>query len=186
MCILRSLWSTSLVTLVVDYKKNILVSRDHVVGQEQNEVVRRIKGYVVDWELDGDGRVHLWDGHQVEEVLDLAGRLLRKQERNIVEDWIWINEMKLFQLLVSFEQNLAKVYGRLNSDCRVHVIRNSYLKLEQVVTVKVFQSKNTKEKKMKWKDKKVTLEAVVVAQLAERALPIPEVRGSNPVIGKIL
>ena len=77
-------------TLVVDYKKNILVSRDHVVGQEQNEVVRRIKGYVVDWELDGDGRVHLWDGHQVEEVLDLAGRLLRKQERNIVEDWIWI------------------------------------------------------------------------------------------------
>ena len=57
--------------------------------------------------------------------------------------------MKLFQLLVSFEQNLAKVYGRLNSDCRVHVIRNSYLKLEQVVTVKVFQSKNTKEKKMK-------------------------------------
>ena len=70
-------------------------------------------------------------------------------------------------------------------DCRVHVIRKSYLKLEQVVTVKVFQSKNTKEKKMKWKDKKVTLEAVVVAQLAERALPIPEVRGSNPVIGKI-
>ena len=48
MCILRSLWSTSLVTVVVDYKKNILVSRDHVVGQEQNEVVRRIKGYVVD------------------------------------------------------------------------------------------------------------------------------------------
>ena len=105
-------------TVVVDYKKNILVSRDHVVGQEQNEVVRRIKGYVVDWELDGDGRVHLWDGHQVEEVLDLAGRLLRKQERNIVEDWIWINEMKLFQLLVSFEQNLAKVYGRLNSRAR--------------------------------------------------------------------
>ena len=34
--------------LVVDYKKNILVSRDHVVGQEQNEVVRRLKGYVVD------------------------------------------------------------------------------------------------------------------------------------------
>ena len=28
--------------------------------------------------------------------------------------------------------------------------------------------------------------AVVVAQLAERLLPIPEVRGSNPVIGKIL
>ena len=27
---------------------------------------------------------------------------------------------------------------------------------------------------------------VVVAQLAERSLPIPEVRGSNPVIGKIL
>ena len=28
--------------------------------------------------------------------------------------------------------------------------------------------------------------AVVVAQLAERLLPIPEVRGSNPVFGKIL
>ena len=27
---------------------------------------------------------------------------------------------------------------------------------------------------------------VVVAQLVERSLPIPEVRGSNPVIGKIL
>ena len=27
--------------------------------------------------------------------------------------------------------------------------------------------------------------AVVVAQLVERLLPIPEVRGSNPVIGKI-
>ena len=26
--------------------------------------------------------------------------------------------------------------------------------------------------------------AVVVAQLVERSLPIPEVRGSNPVIGK--
>ena len=28
--------------------------------------------------------------------------------------------------------------------------------------------------------------AVVVAQLVERSLPIPEVRGSNPVIGKKL
>ena len=28
--------------------------------------------------------------------------------------------------------------------------------------------------------------AVVVAQLVERLLPIPEVRGSNPVIGKTL
>ena len=28
--------------------------------------------------------------------------------------------------------------------------------------------------------------AVVVAQLVERLLPIPEVRGSNPVIGKNL
>ena len=27
--------------------------------------------------------------------------------------------------------------------------------------------------------------AVVVAQLAERSLPTPEVRGSNPVLGKI-
>ena len=27
--------------------------------------------------------------------------------------------------------------------------------------------------------------AVVVAQLVERSLPTPEVRGSNPVIGKI-
>ena len=27
---------------------------------------------------------------------------------------------------------------------------------------------------------------VVVAQLAERLLPVPEVRGSNPVIGKNL
>ena len=26
--------------------------------------------------------------------------------------------------------------------------------------------------------------AVVVAQLVERSLPIPEVRGSNPIIGK--
>ena len=30
------------------------------------------------------------------------------------------------------------------------------------------------------------LGAVVVAQLVERSLPIPEVRGSNPVIGKNL
>ena len=31
-----------------------------------------------------------------------------------------------------------------------------------------------------------TFGEVVVAQLVERSLPIPEVRGSNPVIGKIL
>ena len=30
------------------------------------------------------------------------------------------------------------------------------------------------------------MEAVVVAQLVELSLPIPEVRGSNPVIGKDL
>ena len=30
------------------------------------------------------------------------------------------------------------------------------------------------------------LKTVVVAQLVERSLPIPEGRGSNPVIGKIL
>ena len=30
------------------------------------------------------------------------------------------------------------------------------------------------------------LRAVIVAQLVERLLPIPEVRGSNPVIGKNL
>ena len=30
------------------------------------------------------------------------------------------------------------------------------------------------------------LRAVVVLQLVERSLPIPEVRGSNPVIGKKL
>ena len=29
-----------------------------------------------------------------------------------------------------------------------------------------------------------SLRAVVVAQLVERSLPIPEVHGSNPVIGK--
>ena len=34
--------------------------------------------------------------------------------------------------------------------------------------------------------KKVLHWAVVVAQLVERLLPIPEVRGSNPVIGKNL
>ena len=33
-------------------------------------------------------------------------------------------------------------------------------------------------------DYKDTFVAVVVAQLVERLLPIPEVRGSNPVIGK--
>ena len=33
---------------------------------------------------------------------------------------------------------------------------------------------------------KMDIGAVVVAQLVERLLPIPEVRGSNPVIGKIL
>ena len=32
----------------------------------------------------------------------------------------------------------------------------------------------------------LTTGAVVVAQLVERLLPIPEVRGSNPVIGKNL
>ena len=32
---------------------------------------------------------------------------------------------------------------------------------------------------------KQQLREVVVAQLVERSLPIPEVRGSNPVIGKI-
>ena len=32
----------------------------------------------------------------------------------------------------------------------------------------------------------VPLRAVVVAQLVERLLPIPEVHGSNPVIGNIL
>ena len=33
---------------------------------------------------------------------------------------------------------------------------------------------------------KTVVMAVVVAQSAERSLPIPEVRGSNPVIGKNL
>ena len=33
--------------------------------------------------------------------------------------------------------------------------------------------------------KKVLKWLVVVAQLVERSLPIPKVRGSNPVIGKI-
>ena len=32
----------------------------------------------------------------------------------------------------------------------------------------------------------IYLGTVVVAQLVERSLPIPEVRGSNPVIGKNL
>ena len=32
----------------------------------------------------------------------------------------------------------------------------------------------------------LVIEAVVVAQLAEQLLPTSEVRGSNPVIGKIL
>ena len=32
----------------------------------------------------------------------------------------------------------------------------------------------------------VTRGAVVVAQLVERSIPVPEVRGSNPVIGKKL
>ena len=36
------------------------------------------------------------------------------------------------------------------------------------------------------KQKLSTMEAVVVAQLVELSLPIPEVRGSNPVIGKDL
>ena len=34
--------------------------------------------------------------------------------------------------------------------------------------------------------KKYQAWAVVVAQLVERSLPIPEIRGSNPVISKIL
>ena len=34
-------------------------------------------------------------------------------------------------------------------------------------------------------DKQIFVRAVVVAQLVEWSLPIPEVRGSNPVIGKI-
>ena len=34
-------------------------------------------------------------------------------------------------------------------------------------------------------DKQLRLWEVVVAQLVEQSLPIPEVRGSNPVIGKI-
>ena len=36
------------------------------------------------------------------------------------------------------------------------------------------------------KKREVKLVAVVVAQLVERPLPIPEVRGSNPLIGKNL
>ena len=34
--------------------------------------------------------------------------------------------------------------------------------------------------------KKYQAWAVVVAQLVERSLPIPEIRGTNPVIGKSL
>ena len=33
---------------------------------------------------------------------------------------------------------------------------------------------------------RIWVRAVVVAQLVERLLPVPEVRGSNPVIGKNL
>ena len=35
-------------------------------------------------------------------------------------------------------------------------------------------------------NKETTAREVVVAQLVERSLPIPEVRGSDPVIGKNL
>ena len=37
-----------------------------------------------------------------------------------------------------------------------------------------------------WKRERYSKRAVVVAQLVERSFPTPEVRGSNPVIGKLL
>ena len=47
-----------------------------------------------------------------------------------------------------------------------------------------FCASNSKEL-CNWRPQKNSFVAVVVAQLVERSLPIPEVRGSNPVIGKI-
>ena len=45
---------------------------------------------------------------------------------------------------------------------------------------------DNEEDRVRERDKKYKGRAVVVAQLAERLLPIPRIRGSNPVIGKIL
>ena len=42
------------------------------------------------------------------------------------------------------------------------------------------------KEKMVHGTKKQNIWAVVVAQLVERSLPTPEVRGLNPVIGKLL
>ena len=47
-------------------------------------------------------------------------------------------------------------------------------------------NKNTAYGTLKFSKINANIWAVVVAQLVERSLPIPEVRGSNPVIGKNL
>ena len=45
----------------------------------------------------------------------------------------------------------------------------------------------SRRRRQKWAVKHFFLhKAVVVAQLVERSLPTPEVRGLNPVIGKLL
>ena len=57
-------------------------------------------------------------------------------------------------------------------------MERQFFSLKMMDHIEHYYLHSNKQKMMSW--------AVVVAQLVERSLPIPEVRGSNPVIGKNL
>ncbi len=62
------------------------VCRNHFESQQQNESVVSV---VLGRELDGDGGVDFAHWNEVEEVLQLVGRLLRQQEGDVVKFRIW-------------------------------------------------------------------------------------------------
>ena len=72
-------------------------------------------------------------------------------------------------------QNLHRIVGNLGK----LIAAKGFKKLPKVQ--KIAKSGHTA-----WKRERYSKRAVVVAQLVERSLPTLEVRGSNPVIGKLL
>ena len=97
--------------------------------------------------------------------------------------------------LGNFSQTLAFIYSTIWS----HWLNNSlfgavvFLVFRHDVRMSKLLSKHFKaeDEQNRWKDddwsqkhSNSTLRAVIVAQLVERSLPIPEVRNSNPVISK--
>ena len=93
----------------------------------------------------------------------------RKRERALKQPWIKFAENFLFKLVLE-KQTLNTNGGKVKI-----LNRNETLKTESLQHQPSLKTSSPLVEQS-W--------AVVVAQLVEQSLPIPEIRGSNPVIGK--